>query len=132
MWTSEISSIVFTRIKVEVLKSLKSKYPNIYFTNSDRAQTNPKFPTVYINEIGSTERGEDLEGTSINAVMATFQIDVTDNQSQNRASEVMSKIVGIMKSMRFSVIAMPEFQNTESTYRSTARFRRMIGQGDIL
>lgn len=132
MWTSEISSIVFTKVKVEVLKSLKNKYPNIYFTNSDRVQTDPKFPTVYIHEIGSTEQGEDLEGTSINAVLTTFQVDVTDNQSQNRANEVISEVVGIMKSMRFSVIAMPEFQNTESTYRSTARFRRMIGQGDIL
>lgn len=132
MWTNEISSIVFTRIKTEASKRLKSKYPDIYFTNSDRAQTDPKFPTVYIHEIGSAEQGEDLQGTEINAVMTTFQIDVTDNQSQNRTNEVMSYVVEMMKSMRFSVIAMPEFQNTESTYRSTARFRRLIGNGDIL
>lgn len=132
MWTNEISSIVFTRIKTEATKRLSGKYPDIYFTNSDRAQTEPKFPTVYIHEIGSVEQGQDLENLQINAVMTTFQIDVTDNQSQNRANNVMSCVVEIMKSMRFSVVSMPEFQNTESTYRSIARFRRVIGSGDIL
>lgn len=132
MWTSDISSMVFTRIKAEGTNKLKARYPDINFTASDRASTNPKFPTVLVQEIGSAERGHDLDGVSINAVLCTFQIDVIDNQTQNRAKDVINEIVNIMKKMRFSVVAMPEFQNTDSTYRCVMRCRRMIGVGDIL
>lgn len=132
MWTSDISSIVFTRIKAEGNKALKTKYPNIDFTASDRSRADPQFPTVLVREIGSIERGQDLEGSFINAVLCTFQIDVSDNVNQNRAKDVMNEIVKIMKTMRFTATAMPEFQNTDSTFRCVARFRRMIGAGDIL
>ena len=132
MWTSDLSSIIFTKIKVQFSISIKKKYPDLYFTNSDKVQKLPKFPTVYIHEMGSAERGNDLENSEINAALSTFQIDVTDNQSQNRANEVMGEVVRIMKSMRFSVVTMPEFQNTDSAYRSVARFRRAIAENDIL
>ena len=132
MWTSDLSSIIFTMIKAKFSASIKKKYPNLYFTNSNKVQTSPKFPTVYIHEMGSTERGNDFENFEINAVLSTFQIDVTDNQSQNRAGEVMDEVVRIMKSMRFSVVTMPEFRNADSTYRSVARFRRAITENDLL
>lgn len=132
MWTSDISSIVFTRIKTTVEKKLKEKYPDIYFTTSDKTQTNPKFPTVYIHELPGAEKAKDLEGTTINSVLATFQIDVADNQSQNRSKDVMNEIIKVMKNMSFSVSSMPEFNNTNSIYRNTARFRRTIDWNDIL
>ena len=102
------------------------------FTNSDRADTVPKFPTVYIHEMPGMETGEDLQGDTINAVWSSFQIEVTTNTKMNDAKEVMNEVVRIMKTMRFQVIATPEFQNTDSTYRRVARFRRMIADDDIL
>lgn len=132
MWTSDISSMVFTRIKSEGTNKLKTRYPDINFTASDRASTNPKFPTVLVQELGSSERGQDLDGTDVNAVLCTFQIDVFHNKKQTYTKDVMDEIVNIMKKMRFSVVAMPEFQNTDSTYRCVMRCRRMIGVNDIL
>uniref|UniRef100_A0AAU8B7M1 DUF3168 domain-containing protein n=1 Tax=Dulem virus 39 TaxID=3145757 RepID=A0AAU8B7M1_9CAUD len=132
MWTSDISSIVFTRVKVQFSSTINTKYPDLYFTNSDKTQTTSKFPTVYVHEVGSIEQGQDIDNTGINAVLSTFQIDVIDSQSQERANEVMGEVVRIMKGMRFSITAMPEFKNTDSDYRSVARFRRMIGAGDTL
>lgn len=131
MWTSDISSIVFTRVKVQFSGTIKAKYPDLYFTNSDKTQATPKFPTVYVHEVGSIEQGQDLDNTGINAVLSTFQIEVIDSKNQARANEIMGEIVRIMKGMRFSITAMPEFQNTDSTYRSVARFRRMISENDI-
>ena len=131
MWISKISSKVFTRVKSKGNKALKSTYPDIYFTDSDKTQTNPKFPSVYIHELPGVEKGQDLEGNSINSVLSSFQIDVTDNVSQGNVKVVMNEIVGIMKSMRFSVIGTPEFQNTDSAYRGTARFRRTIDWNDL-
>lgn len=132
MWFSKISSIVFTRVKTLVSKRLKKTYPNLNFTDSDKEQKNPQFPTVYIHELPGIERGQDLDNTTINAVLTTMQIDVIDNVSQNRANKVMGEVISAMKSMRFSVVSMPEFQNTTGTYRQTARFRRVIGSSDKL
>lgn len=127
-----LDSQIFTRIKTQFPEKVKKKYPDLKFTNSDRADTNPKFPTVYVHQMGSMEQAQDLSGENLNAVLATYQIEVSTNTKQSEAQDVMSYIVKIMKKMRFSIIAMPEFQNTTSVYRSVARFRRMIGENDIL
>jgi hypothetical protein len=126
----DIETIVFSRIKTTLLQKLKTKYPDIAFTTSNRVSSNPKFPNVYVHMMGSQEIGEDLENNTINGISATFQIETTDNQSQSRAKEVMNEVVMCMKTMRFSVVAMPEFDNTDSTFRSVARFRRTIGNLD--
>lgn len=127
-----LESQVITRIKTQFSQKLKDRYPDLKFTNSDRAETVPKFPTVYIHEMPGAETGANTEGNTINAVWTSFQIEVTTNTKMNDAKEVMNEVVRIMKTMRFQVIATPEFQNANSTYRRVARFRRMIADGDIL
>lgn len=127
-----LESQVITRIKTQFSKKLKDRYPDLKFTNSNRADTAPKFPTVYIHEMSGAEAGANTEGNTINAVWTSFQIEVTTNTKMNDAKEVMNEIVRIMKTMRFQVIGTPEFQNTDSTYRRLARFRRMIADDDIL
>lgn len=124
-------NIVFTKIKAKFSEKLKTKYTNLYFTTSDKVQTNPKFPTIYVHELPSAEKGNDLENTEIAGKLAVFQIEVFDNQSQTNASEVMTEVVRIMKSAGFSVNEMPHFNNTD-VYRKIARFRRIIGNGDTL
>lgn len=128
----DIQTRVFSRIKNKFPTSLKIKYPNASFTTSDRVQENPQFPNIYVHERASTETGEDLEGLSINAIISSFQIDVTDNESMNNAREIMTYIVSTMKSMRFKVVSMPEFTNTPDIYRLSATFRRVIGNNDVL
>lgn len=132
MWTSEIPSIVFTRIKTEGLKKLKSKYPNIQFTTSSKKATDSKFPTVYVKRMQGSERGQTLDGTSVNAILSTLQIEVTDDVSDVRAQEVADVVYGIMKSMRYEAIGEPFPDNDDSTYRNVARYRRIIGYNDIL
>lgn len=73
-----------------------------------------------------------LEGTEINGITATFQIDVTDNQSQARADEVSREALRIMKTMRFKAAGMPFHDNSGDTYRTISRYRRAVGAGDIL
>ena len=132
MWTSDIQSTVFTRIKAVGNKKLKSKYPNIYFTTSSKALATPKFPTVYVRRMQSAERGQDLDGTSVNAVLSTFQIEVTTNTNDTEAQEVADVVYKIMKSMRYQLIEEPISDNDENTYRNVARYRRMVGYNDVL
>lgn len=124
-------NIVFTRIKATFSEKLKTKYTNLYFTTSDKVQSTPKFPTIYVHELPSLEKGNDLENNEIAFKLATFQIEVFDNQNQTRTNEVMAEVVRIMKSMGFSINEMPYSDNTD-VYRKIARFRRIIGNGDIL
>lgn len=127
-----IETQVFSLIKAKFSAKIKAKYKDLNFTTSDRSSTKPKFPTVYVHFMESPEIGSTLEGTEIPGINATFQIDVTDNQSQARADEVAKEILRIMKSMRFKPVGMPFHDNSGDTYRTVSRYRRPIGEGDIL
>lgn len=129
---NNIQPAIYSRLKNKYPAALLQKYPDTFFTTSDRVSDNPKFPTVYIHELGSQEVGRDLDGTTINAVRSNFQIEVTDNKNMTNVSEVMNYIVSTMKTMRFEVVTMPEFTNTPDIYRKVARFRRVIGTSDVL
>lgn len=129
---TDIEQRVLSRVKNKYPTALKTKYPNTEFTNSNRLATTPKFPTVYIHEIGSQEIESDLDGTHINAIRSAIQIDVTDDKSMSNAKEVMNYVVSAMKEMRYTVNTMPEFDNNPSVYRRVARFQRVIGDADVL
>ena len=133
-WTDIISSNVFTRIKNEFSSSLKEKYKmkDENFSTVGSSDTPAVFPFVYIQLLPSTEQGQDLEGTTINAGLFTFQIEVTDNQTQARAKDVMSEVKRIMKSMRFTVQCTPTLEDTKDTHRAIMRCNRIIGSCDIL
>ena len=133
-WTDRISSIVFTRIKNEFSSSLKTKYKmtSSNFSTVGSSDTPAVFPFVYIQLLPSTEQGQDIEGNTINAGLFTFQIEVTDNQTQARVKDVMSEVKRIMKSMRFTVRTTPTLEDTKDTHRAIMRCNRIIGSCDIL
>lgn len=133
-WVMYLQSQIFTRIKNEFSSKLKTEYNMTAsnFSTVGSADTPAVFPFVYVKLLPAVEMGMDLYGNSINAGLFTFQVDVTDNKSQERSKEVAFEILRIMKSMRFEVTAMPSFEGTKNTYRSTMRFRRVIGDGDFL
>ena len=133
-WTDRISSIVFTRIKNEFSSTIKKNYKmkDENFSTVGSSDTPAVFPVVYIQLLPSEEAGQDLEGKTINAGLFTFQIEVTDNQTQARAKDVMSEVKRIMKSMRFAVQPTPTLEDTKDTHRAIMRCNRIIGFNDIL
>lgn len=133
-WTDRISSIVFTRIKNEFSSTLKTKYKmaDSNFSTVGSSDTPAVFPFVYIQLLPSAEQGQDIEGNEINAGLFTFQIEVTDNQTQERSKEVMAEVKRIMKAMRFTVQPTPTLEDTKYTHRAIMRCSRRVGSGDIL
>ena len=133
-WIMLIPSVVFTRIKNDFSEELKTEYKmtDQNFSAIDDNNKSAVFPFVYVHALPATEVGADLEGTHVNAGNFTFQIDVYDNRSQNKARSVMSEIVRIMKSMRFNISSMPEFSVSNGIHRCTIRAKRIIGSGDII
>ena len=135
IWVMTIPSIVLTRIKNEFSSSLKTKYKieSKNFSTVGSSDTPAVFPFIYLQSLEPTETGTDLEATNINGGIFSFQIDVTDNQSQSRAKEVMTEILRIMKKMGFQCKPMPSFDNSaKDVHRMIARFRKNIDENDIL
>ena len=132
-WIMLLPSVVFSRIKGEFSEEIKTSYgmTGSNFSTTDSSNTKAVFPFVYVHLMPGIEQGQTLDGETVNGGLFTFQIDVYDNQSQNRARQVMREIVRIMKSMRFQIVAMPEFESGD-THRCTARFRRAIADNDVL
>ena len=135
IWVMIIPSIIFTKIKTEFSSKLKEKYnmTDKNFSTVGSSDTPPVFPFVYIQSIEPIETGMDLEATNINGGIFSFQIDVTDNQSQYRAKEVMTEVLRIMKKMGFRCKPMPSFDDSvKDVKRMVARFQRAIDENDIL
>lgn len=134
IWTMMVPSMIFTRIKNEFSAKTKEKYKmtDKNFSTVGSSDTPAVFPFVYVQILAPLETGRDLEGTSINAGIYTFQIDVIDNKSQSHARAVMMEVLKVMKKMAFQVTQMPVYEDTKDVHRCTARFRRTIGENDIL
>ena len=133
VWTSDIRTIVFSRIKGDLI-SLKSEkgYENFTLTTSTVSSTKPKFPTLVFQRLYTPEVGQDLENTNVNAVNAGFQIDVIDNGSDDtKVEKILDKATKSLKKMGFSVTREPNM-DTQDEKRGILRATRYIAQGDIL
>lgn len=129
-----VPSIIFTRIKNDFPEKTKEKYKmtDRNFSTVGSSDTPAVFPFVYVKSLSPVEMGKDLEGTSINSGLYSFQVEVTDNKSQANARMVMMEILKTMKKMAFEVTSFPIFEDTKDAHKCTARFRRTISEGDIL
>lgn len=128
-WVVDLDNIIYTRIDSKLEKAFRAKYPDMYVTNSDVNKGVAKFPTIYIHILPNAEVGQDLDNSTINAVMYGMQLEVSST-NQIHVKDIMSELVNIMKSMRFEITAMPEFRNQDTLYRQVCRVRRVIGAND--
>ena len=123
-----INSYAIPRLKkLDIFKT--TRFTNAV-TNEESRLSGTIFPTIYVHELPGSEQGKDLEGQSINAVLETFQIDCITNTKQSDAKQIMRVVADVMKELRFEIVSMPEFKSQDKVYRSTARFRRVIGRND--
>ena len=123
---------VFSRLKENFSQTIKGTYKmtDSNFSTVGSSDKPAVFPFVYFNALPATEQGRDLQGTSVNGALFTFQIDVYSNKTQNEARNVMKEITRVMKTMGFEINSMPSFEGTQDVHRMTARFRKMFGSDD--
>ena len=131
-WAFGLETEIFSIVKTRITRKIGSRYPTLFVTNVGKNTTGATFPCIYIREIGGVEAGKDLERTGINAVAETIQVDVTTNTKQSEAKNILAEVAVIFKKMAFEIVSMPEFNENEEVFRSTARFRRTISATDIL
>lgn len=134
-WVYDRQTTIYSRVRAILLSRLKSKYNDLYVTEDNATPTKPKFPTIYISFIGSAERGQTIENTSINAVEMTAEVyvKVTSAQGITVNQEVAWEVVDAFKTLGFNV-TLPNVptSNYDGVYESVSRFTRLIGDGDTI
>ena len=132
-WVFDIQDKIYSRVDALCTAKLSSKYPDINVTTDSHKLVNAKFPSVYIHFM-AVEMGKDLENKTINAVYLTAEISVTVTSAQKMevAREVTQVVSDCMKDMQFDINRMPEFNDTDTEYRTVTRFARTIGNADTL
>ena len=138
LWVFDNETKIISNLNSFAIPVLKQNFTNMKFqegitiTNLKSRLTGTIFPTIYVHEMRCTEKGQTIDGQTINSVTATYQVDVIVNTQQKDAKKILAIVASVFKRMRFEVISMPEFDSEEKIYRSTARFRRLIAANDRL
>ena len=138
LWVFDNETRIISNLNSFAIPVLKQNFTNMKFqegitiTNLKSRLTGTIFPTIYVHEMSGTEKGKTIDGQTINAVAATYQVDVIVNTQQSDAKKILAIVASVFKRMRFEVISMPEFDSEEKIYRSTARFSRLIAANDRL
>lgn len=138
LWVFDNETRIISNLNSFAIPVLKQNFANMKFqkgitiTNLKSRLAGTIFPTIYVHEMSGTEKGQTIDGQAINAVTATYQVDVIVNTQQSDAKKILAIVANVFKRMRFEVISMPEFDSEEKIYRSTARFRRLIAANDRL
>lgn len=128
-WFLQIESKIVTILKTRLKKRFEEKYPWITFTTQDVMELPTRFPVIYVHELSGMERGNDLEGDNVGAVMETIQIDIYA-PTKGECKEVMNATVLEMKNLRFDIISLPIYLSGQNVSQGITRCRRMIGSED--
>lgn len=123
-WVTQIEENVATYIDADLSTSM-----DVLVTTEEYTGDTAIFPAVYVRELTQVEKGYDLDGSSIASVLSTFQIEVYDT-TYAECKELSTKVMLLMKELRFEVIASPLHTQMNGYYRSVSRYRRNVSGGD--
>ena len=130
-WYEQIESQIYTLVSHRIRNALYGKTSKtIKFTSVGENEGLPYFPTCYLHELEPGEFGGDLHGTSINAVLETFEC-VVFSRDKKETSLILNECVHQMKRLGFTVTAMPIISTDDNVHNGVARFRRVIGADDV-
>ena len=134
-WVSDRQTTIYSRVSAILTSELGEKYADLNITMDNAMFQNAKFPTVYICFLMGNERGQTLEGTTINAVNMTAEVHVKTSKAQGIIvnNEIAWDVVEAFKTMSFTAV-MPSIptSNIDGVYESVSRFSRIIGYNDAL
>ena len=134
-WVYDRENKIYSRINGILLSQFKATYSGFNVTLDNALPTKAKLPSVYLNFIGASERGQDITGTSINAVNMTVEVHIktTSEQGVSLNREIAYATTDAFKTMGFNA-TMPNLptSNVDGIYESVSRYDRLIGQDDIL
>lgn len=129
-WVFDIESKIFTIIKTRLNKALLTAYPKLNITQQEKLNDDVSLPTVFLKMLDSPEMGADLENSTINAMLVTFETHITVSKDMGLSGlrTVSKAVTDNFKKLRFNMVYRGEInRETSDTYKLIARFRRVIG-----
>ena len=133
LWFSELDGLIATHFKTRMKKLIPAtQFKKLKITNSNSDNAPTELPAIWLEEVSSLETGENLDSTSINAVIETVQITVYHNGQMKDVKKLMNASVLAMKQMRFGAVMTPIYTTNHDMKTGIARFRRLIGESDSL
>jgi len=131
LWFAELGGLILTHYKTRLKKLIPDgQFKKLKITNSDSDITPTELPAIWLEEVSPMETGENLDNTSINAVMETIQVTIYHNGQMKDVKKLMNASVLAMKQMRFGAVMTPIYTTTHEMKTGVARFRRLIGESD--
>lgn len=132
-WVEDRIESIYSRVKSKTISTLRSEYPEINFTMDDSENTLAEFPNVYMY-FDVAERGQTLDGQTVNAVFMTVRTKVSASKAQGNdvAQKVNAKVRDEMKSLRFNVSGSPIPTTSGDVKIINANYGRVIGHDDPL
>ena len=130
-WFAQIESTVLTYLQYMLCEKTGALYPNLNCTTKSQSTKPSDFPTLYLHSLTPIERDQDLENDAINSVLSTLEIQVFSNQSETEAKKIMTDVVLLMKSLRWSITMLPDPQTNDKISYCIARFRKLVTESDI-
>lgn len=129
-WYEQLESAIYTLVSYRMKKALEGKTSKaIKFTTVGENDSTPYFPTCYIHELQPAEYGQDIEGSSVNAVIETMEC-IVYSRDKTECKTILNECVYQMKRLKFIVTAMPIVSTRDNVHNGVARFRRLVGAND--
>ena len=132
-WYSEIESTILTHLQYRLTERFDAPYPALNCTTSSQTESVEDvkdFPTLYVHMLSPVEAGNDLTNATVNAVNATFDLQVFSDKSEDECRKIITTVIQEMKSLHFSVPMFPDPQTSNKKYFAITRMSRIIASGD--
>ena len=142
MLSNEVFDKVFTIVKyamadLEIVDGRGvsvPKWADLFYARSDHELIDTHLPCLSMRQIGAPQIGNDLMRDTQNGVNSTFQVDAYSNRSYDEAYSIMNDagdvFIRLGYALTYGVEEMPT--DSESLWRFTARFNRVIGANETL
>lgn len=130
-WFAELESQIFTTLQYELKTKTDAPFPTLNCTTVSQLEAPSKFPTMYVHELPAAETGQDLTNETVNALYATFEVQVYSNKSENEVKKILAAVTLEMKKLRFNVQAFPDPSTVDKISSGVARYGRIIASGDV-
>ena len=141
MLSNEVFDKVFTIVEyamddLEIVVNEKSeqKWAGLNYSRSIHELAETELPCLSMIQLGAPQVGNDLMRDAQNGVNSTFQVDAYSNKSYDEAYSIINDagniFISIGYALTFGIQEMPT--DSESLWRFTARFNRVIGANETL
>lgn len=129
-WFASIEARVFNTVSYRLKRALNLSDKDIKCTTNGQSNSTAVFPTFYLHELSPIETGQDLENKTINAVTETIET-IVYTKNRQQCKKIINEVVVQMKALGFDVTMMPIITTDDNVYDGVARFRRIVGSGDV-